>query len=143
MQIKTFDRPEPQYFLGARYMPSDRGYYTKCSNFEARKRTRLHRDMWEYFNGPIPDGYVVHHKDHDRSHNDMDNFELITKKEHDILTQQNLTIEVQCVICGKKYLARKNPNYDYSICSKPCEKRAARLRKNPNAAIRNRKPLMF
>lgn len=141
MQIKTFGSPPAQYFLGARYVPNDRGYYIKCGNFGTQKRTRLHRDMWEHFNGPVPEGYVVHHKDHNRAHNALDNFELITKAEHDALTMRELMVPVKCAICDKEYAARKNPNYDYSICSKACEKRAAKLRQNPDAFKRYKKPI--
>ena len=38
--------------------------------------------MWEFFNGPIPDGFEVHHKDGNTLNNVLDNFELVTHPEH-------------------------------------------------------------
>lgn len=42
----------------------------------------LHRDVWEHHNGPIPDGFDVHHKDGDTGNNDIANLELLTRAEH-------------------------------------------------------------
>lgn len=42
----------------------------------------LHRYVWEKHNGPVPDGFVVHHKDHDNQNNDIANLELVESKEH-------------------------------------------------------------
>ena len=43
---------------------------------------RLHRYVWEKFNGTIPKGYHVHHVDHDKNNNDIENLRLLTKSEH-------------------------------------------------------------
>ena len=45
-----------------------------------------HRIVWEKENGPIPKGYVIHHKDGDRKNNAIENLELLLKIEHDKLT---------------------------------------------------------
>jgi hypothetical protein len=37
----------------------------------------LHRVIWQLANGTIPDGYVVHHKDHDKTNNNISNLELV------------------------------------------------------------------
>lgn len=50
-------------------------YYTRSSKY-------LHREVWLFHNGAIPDGYHVHHKDHDRDNNDMSNLECIPKQQH-------------------------------------------------------------
>lgn len=38
--------------------------------------------VWTVFNGPIPKGYVIHHKDHNSLNDRLDNLELMTKAEH-------------------------------------------------------------
>lgn len=43
---------------------------------------RLHRYVWEYYHGKIPDGYEVHHIDRDKDNNDPSNLQLLTKEEH-------------------------------------------------------------
>ena len=35
-----------------------------------------------FYNGPIPEGMVVHHKDENKAHNKIENFELKTNEEH-------------------------------------------------------------
>lgn len=56
--------------------------YYKCGHYFQRKGVRLHRKVWEYHHGPIPDGFHVHHKDENRSHNDDENLELLEGSEH-------------------------------------------------------------
>ena len=48
----------------------------------SRGRKRLHRVVWETFNGPIKKGYEVHHKDHNTKNNNISNLELIETSEH-------------------------------------------------------------
>lgn len=42
----------------------------------------MHRAVWEKENGPVPDGFVIHHKDHDRRNNSIENLECIKISEH-------------------------------------------------------------
>lgn len=56
--------------------------YYRCGPYFQRKGKRLHRMVWEYNNGPIPDGYEVHHVDGDKSHNDIENLQLLPREEH-------------------------------------------------------------
>ena len=42
----------------------------------------LHRDVWEHYNGKIPDGYLIHHVDGDPGNNDISNLELVSISEH-------------------------------------------------------------
>ena len=59
-----------------------RCYYT-CSNENKKKGySTLHRDMWIAEYGAIPKGYDVHHKDGNSLNNTLENFELITRREH-------------------------------------------------------------
>lgn len=40
------------------------------------------RYLWEQYYGPIPRGMGIHHKDEDSLHDTIENFELVSKKEH-------------------------------------------------------------
>jgi hypothetical protein len=42
----------------------------------------LHRDVWAFHNGPIPDGHDVHHKDGNWDNNDISNLECLPKSLH-------------------------------------------------------------
>ena len=41
-----------------------------------------HRVVWVWYNGAIPDGMVINHKDYNRSNNHIENLELMTQKEN-------------------------------------------------------------
>lgn len=53
------------------------GYY-----LNAKTHKRLHVYVWEYYNGEVPKGYDVHHKDFNKANNEVDNLQLLTKKDH-------------------------------------------------------------
>lgn len=55
------------------------GYY--IHNFNDYNE-RMHRYVWKFFNGEIPEGYEVHHKDFNRSNDDISNLQLLTSEEH-------------------------------------------------------------
>lgn len=56
--------------------------YYLCGKYFQKNGTRLHRVVWEHHNGEIPEGYHVHHKDSNRSNNDIENLELVEGKKH-------------------------------------------------------------
>lgn len=56
------------------------GHYWQSTSI--KPKSRLHRDIWVYHNGKIEQGYEVHHKDHNRHNNQIDNLECLTVKEH-------------------------------------------------------------
>lgn len=47
-----------------------------------RARTFLHRDVWAHHKGPIPEGYHVHHVDHDTTNNTIENLQLVWGSTH-------------------------------------------------------------
>lgn len=74
-------RPDAKEFVefqGRRYTIRNNGYYGATSG----NRSLLHRDIWEHHNGTIPTGYDIHHLDHDKTNNDISNFECLPKDEH-------------------------------------------------------------
>lgn len=52
------------------------------SNKNIIKHKRIHRLVWETFMGEIPKGYDVHHINHNRQDNRLENLKLINKIEH-------------------------------------------------------------
>ena len=41
-----------------------------------------HRWIWEQENGAIPDGYVIHHDDGNKTNNDLSNLQCVSRSEH-------------------------------------------------------------
>ena len=90
-------------FNGARYTIDRDGYYRKTNG----DRRWLHQDVWESINGPIPDGYDIHHIDHDKTNNAIGNLECLTPKDH--AAKHHFLHDIAdrcCLACGKK-LERK------------------------------------
>lgn len=68
-------------FDGTRFYPDKKGYWIGHPKGRSMP-IRLHQYVWEYYNGAIPDGYQVHHKDFNRDNNEIDNLQLMTKHDH-------------------------------------------------------------
>lgn len=67
-----------QHFNGVKFTRDDHtGYYLNST-----LRKRMHRYVWEYYNGIIPSGMTIHHIDGDKSNNDISNLELLSRSEH-------------------------------------------------------------
>ena len=72
-------------FNGNTYVrnPKSNYYFRHTTrNAERRNSQQLHRAVWEYYNGPIPDGWQVHHIDGDVDNNDISNLQCLPAKEH-------------------------------------------------------------
>ena len=67
-----------QYFNGLKFTRDDKtGYYLNSTI-----RKRMHRYVWEFYHGEIPEGYHIHHIDGDKSNNDISNLEMIHGEKH-------------------------------------------------------------
>lgn len=63
--------------------PNSSGYYTVRLRKDGIAKTLLvHRLVWTTFNGTIPDGKEINHKDEDKANNSLSNLELTTHKEN-------------------------------------------------------------
>jgi hypothetical protein len=58
------------------------------------KGKKYHRYIWELYNGKIPEGYVIHHKDRNKLNNSIDNLQLMTESEHSILHNSKQAINI-------------------------------------------------
>lgn len=73
-------------FNGRKYSLKENGYYYNCTT-----RRHLHQAVWEYHNGPIPDGYQIHHIDFNKENNDISNLACLSVKEHAAIHKDALT----------------------------------------------------
>ena len=90
------------------------------------KLVHLHRAVWTYYFGEIPDGYVIHHIDGDKSNNDISNLAIMTRIDHMKLHKSSIQkpqkhtkkTKFKCIVCGKEYESVNNGRNLY--CSKEC-----------------------
>jgi hypothetical protein len=54
----------------------------KGERYFSRGTKRLHVAVWEYYNGLVPEGFHIHHKDENTWNNSIDNLECINGSEH-------------------------------------------------------------
>jgi len=71
-------KEHPSWTGGEQVMKSDCVYEWSGVN----KRVRRPRKIYEEHHGPIPKGYVVIHKDHNRYNDDPSNLEAISRAEN-------------------------------------------------------------
>ena len=82
-----------------------KGYLrTKRIGYGGRKRM-MHDVIREQYYGPIPEGYQIHHKDFDKTNNDISNLQLVTCLEHKRLHEGCKFIDgvwyKPCKVCGE------------------------------------------
>lgn len=153
LESKIFKSAVPKYDtdkVPSNYIFNGRTYtrYLKGDtfNYEHRKKIKnkvverrfLHRDIYEFYNGEIPEGYLVHHVDGNHFNNNIENLSLLTATEHALHHHKGVNrfgnktaayghyakkaIPKTCVECGKSYEAHwKNQEY----CSVECRKKYA------------------
>ena len=81
---------EVQYFNGIKFREHNMGYmYTKING----KTVLMHRYVWEFYNGEIPSGYVIHHKDENKHNNAIENLECLPNREHSTMHGRKLSPE--------------------------------------------------
>lgn len=77
---------------------SRRKYYY-INNF-VKGITTLHREIWKFYNGQIPIGFHIHHKDGNTDNNDISNLDCVSLKNHNQLhnseiERKNLSIKTK------------------------------------------------
>ena len=80
---KVVTREGQKLYMGKKYAQDKKtGYYVCTSG----SRKRLHVAIWEHENGrEVPSGYVIHHKDWNKTNNSVDNLICITIREHELI----------------------------------------------------------
>ena len=70
------------------------GYQRVClCNADKKHRDRtVHRLVWEVFNGPIPEGLQINHKDENKSNNSLENLEVVTPKQNTNYGTRNIRL---------------------------------------------------
>lgn len=96
------------FYHGATFVLMEGGYY-RCRERNGARGYLLHRFIYETEKQKeIPDGYVIHHKDFDKSNNDISNLECVLSSVHTDI-HNNAEKVNKCVTAMKD--ANKRLNY--------------------------------
>lgn len=69
-------------------------YFSVVLAYGSKKRSaRIHRLVYEAFVGNIPSGYHIHHINHNKQDNNIENLKLVTTKEHYLEDLESRTTE--------------------------------------------------
>jgi len=77
-KMRTKTQLPYQFFDGKKFTLRNHGYYA----LTVGKRDLMHRYVWEHHNSKIKKNYDIHHIDHNRANNNINNLELYSKAEH-------------------------------------------------------------
>lgn len=111
-QVEIIDETH-QKFNGVTYKKNSQGHF---ANFFP-----IHRAVWIYCNGEIPEGdYEIHHVDKDKANNDIFNLQCLTRVEHHRIHMKTAPArEHICKNCGKVFTSTSTKGH-VSCCSKDC-----------------------
>lgn len=70
------------YVDGYRFRKNVNSGYYLSSKAIGEKRMDLHRYIWFKYNGEIPKGMEIHHKDMNKDNNEISNLQMMTADEH-------------------------------------------------------------
>ena len=88
-----------QRFNGVTYSKTKTGHYATHS--------LIHREVWIYSNGEIPDGFQIHHCDFNPSNNSIMNLKPMTHAAHRKLHNGTPIIEKICPACNKPFFVKQ------------------------------------
>ena len=102
---KAFDLAVKENDSGARPRGLTAKGYVRYRT-DSNKRLRMEHDLvWEEHYGEIPQGMQIHHKDFDKTNNNIENLQLVTPLEHKRLHSGCILKEgiwyKKCKVCGE------------------------------------------
>jgi|GEM_PF-758225 len=132
---KDFFNPPKVEVVDGTHQKFDGVTFTRNSEGHFVQRNSIHRAVWIYYNGCIPEGdYHIHHIDRNKTNNNLENLMLLTNSEHKKLHLKIAKKTFKCEQCGKIFIAsdvgtnkfcsaecrEKNRN-ERDFIEKPCE----------------------
>ena len=84
--LQTYSMTHPPYLIDMLDWYQGRDKYVICL-------IKQHRLVWIVNHGPIPEGYIIHHKDGNRANNTITNLELTTPSQHSRNHQHKIFVD--------------------------------------------------
>lgn len=114
------------------------GYYAAWDRNKKRP-IQLHRKIWEAHRGSIPESFHLHHIDHDKTNNQIDNLEPMHPSDHmahhridHIKAPRPEAKTIDCHQCGQPFVVEKLPSRK-KFCSHACVLESRRKRRTSAA----------
>lgn len=82
MRVEYSDNKKTAYFDDMKFTRDEKTGYYLSTRKVGNRRVRLHVYVWSFYNGDVPKGYQIHHKDEDKSNNDISNLDCLTLHDH-------------------------------------------------------------
>lgn len=107
----------------------------------AGKNKKEHRIIWEGINGPVPEGYELHHINEDPRDNRIENLQLLTRNEH-MKVHGMSVVEYGTKVCRacsiQKSVAefKMHKGYPYFRCKK-CDNLIEKIRRMSTKAVKS------
>lgn len=102
-----------QKFDGMLFNKNKGGHFTNHAS--------MHRAVYTYYYGEIPEGYEIHHVNENKADNDISNLAMLTKSEHSKIHNQTAQpVNVKCGYCGKLFQVSKIHKKQARFCSYSC-----------------------
>lgn len=79
----------------------------------------IHRAVWSYYHGEIPEKHEIHHVNHNKGDNAVLNLQLLTNFAHQQIHHRKPPIKKICPVCGIKFTLKRR-SYDAVCCSYAC-----------------------
>lgn len=100
-------------------------YYKNKNHLHYDKCTNIHREVFRYYNGKIPEGYDIHHIDNNPNNNDISNLQMLTRLEHRAIHSKPSVRKI-CPYCGKEFTL-KHPSEKKKFCSTKCSSQSQKI----------------
>lgn len=97
-----------------------RTYHQRKKGYWKSGKLWLHREVWKASHGEIPPGFYIHHKDHNRSNNNIENLELVNPTDHMAIHKTPELVEIWKKNLAKACEAARTCKYrrNHEACSR-------------------------